>query len=285
MITDEVILNQLKDIHGDKYAYTAIEPHGEFNKMITYTCNTCGDTNSQLLHNHLNGNGCRKCSYTQRGNRMRYTLEDITAIGKELHGEKYEYLELIEVPDKKNSRKIKYRCTICDTVNEQSIYRFIHGASCKRCSRRRGAALTNGKKKQITLSTVRKAGRSIYKKRYRYIKLEKHNGRSRPSVTFFCKQCNKEITQNVESHLLKNGCPECAKRIREKIRSSSSQSIINALKNIHKEYEFVNVVALNNRHQIVFKYPSCSMTRTQDAVALLQGRQCICSVKSISDLL
>lgn len=284
ILLTEDLISQLKEIHGEKYTYTDVTPYGKYNKLITYICKECGDTNQQLLHNHLNGNGCRRCSYTQRAIRKRYSFEDIVAIGKELHGNEYEYLAIVNPTGKATNRKIKYRCTTCDTINEQSIYRFIHGTACKKCSRVRGASLARSKRQLTTLSLVRQVGHSIYRRKYRYIKLEKGECESRHKVTFFCNECNTEFTQNVETHLLRNGCPECVKRIRQKIRSSSNHSIIGMLRNKHKEYEFISVISVNNKVQVAFKCSSCSMIRTQDVVAMIQGRKCICTSKSIHEL-
>jgi hypothetical protein len=281
---DGALSTKLKEIHGEKYTYVGVTDCDKFNKFIHYKCNACNADIKQLLHNHLNGCGCRDCSYVERGSRKRYTFDDVVKIGKELHGETYEYIMLISPKGKVTNRRIQYRCTVCNTVNEQSIYRFIHGTSCRKCSRTRGAALARGKRKVTTLSMVRTIGNALYKRRYRYISLEKGTSEGRHRLTFFCKACEKEVTQTVETHLTRNGCTECAERTKKRVRSFSEQSILGALRVVHKDYEFFSVTMLNNRSYVMFKCPSCDRVRTQDVVALLQGRRCVCSAKSVTEL-
>ncbi len=51
ILLTEDLINQLNEIHGEKYTYTDVTHYGKYNKLITYNCKECGDTNQQLLHN------------------------------------------------------------------------------------------------------------------------------------------------------------------------------------------------------------------------------------------
>ncbi len=85
MISQNVILERFKAIHGDKYNYAKVESQGTRQKVII-TCRVHGDF-MQLPHDHYNGRGCRECFM----DRNKHSLVTIKEKGNELFGDKYDY--------------------------------------------------------------------------------------------------------------------------------------------------------------------------------------------------
>ena len=82
--TTEQFIEKAKKIHGDKYDYSKIN-YISTNKKVTIICKEHGEF-EQSPHNHLENNGCSKCS----GNK-KLSNEDFIQKAKLIHGNKYDY--------------------------------------------------------------------------------------------------------------------------------------------------------------------------------------------------
>ena len=94
-LTTNEWIEKAKLVHADKYDYSKSEYTGSQNK-ICIICKKHGEF-WQIARNHLSGNGCPKCSKTQKGN-----LKTFIEKAKRVHGDKYDYSKVEYINKKKN---------------------------------------------------------------------------------------------------------------------------------------------------------------------------------------
>ena len=100
-MTEEEFFEKAKEVHGDKYDYSkTVFTRGY--KKVTITCPTHGDF-EQLAKDHLKGAGCRQCAMErvwkenkkQHRTKRKITTEEFIERAKEIHGDKYDYSEVV----------------------------------------------------------------------------------------------------------------------------------------------------------------------------------------------
>ena len=94
----EEFVKKAKEIHGDKYNYSKVEYNGNKNKI----CIICPEHGEfwQTPNNHLNGCGCKKCSYEINPRRKRNTLEEFIKKANETHHNIYDYSQVNYINNK-----------------------------------------------------------------------------------------------------------------------------------------------------------------------------------------
>ena len=123
---DEFI-KKAKQVHGDRYDYSKTE-YKTSKEKVCIICPEHGEFWQTPL-NHLNGAGCKKCSYINKGNKLRSSNEEFIKKAKQVHGDKYDY------------SKVKYKgsfekvCIICPEHGEfwQRPVDHLNGRGCQRC--------------------------------------------------------------------------------------------------------------------------------------------------------
>lgn len=133
--SDSEILAAAKEAHGEKYTYGRIYFDGELGspkrkRVMEITCPTHG-TFIQGVKFHIKGQGCRACGITSRVDAARYTLEDVVARAKEVHGEFFKHGELTPTGATGLARIV----VICPTHGEfsQIVSAHLAGSGCPRC--------------------------------------------------------------------------------------------------------------------------------------------------------
>jgi hypothetical protein len=120
--TKESVIKQAKDTHNGLYNYPDFEYVNVFQK-ISIHCEQHG-LFTQTIHNHLQGQGCPKCSC-----RFKYTTEDFIAKAKTVHGDLYSYERSVFVDSK---QKMLITCKIhSDFLQSSSDH--IQGRGCPTC--------------------------------------------------------------------------------------------------------------------------------------------------------
>ena len=128
-LTTEEFIIRAKKVHDCKYDYSKVVYVNARNK-ICIKCPTHGEF-WQYPHDHLKGQGCRKCSCVNRLVKFRYDTNDFIFHAKETHGDKYDYSKVEYV----NSRtKV---CIVCPIHGEfwQSPAHHIMGYNCPKCAK------------------------------------------------------------------------------------------------------------------------------------------------------
>ena len=91
--TSEEFIQKAKAIHGDRYDYSKVNYKNSYSKVII-TCPDHGDS-EQFPFDHLNGQGCPKCSYEKLSLKFRNTVNEFIEKAKLIHENKYDYSKVI----------------------------------------------------------------------------------------------------------------------------------------------------------------------------------------------
>lgn len=109
--------------HGDKFLYLS-----RFYKTtikVRLQCKKCKYTYEQLPNSHLNGSGCLNCNGFRR-----MSDEEFVAKAREVHGERYDYLEKYY----SLTSKLKLRCRRCSRYFHASPANHLNGfGGCRKC--------------------------------------------------------------------------------------------------------------------------------------------------------
>lgn len=143
-LNTEDFIRKAKAVHGNNYDYTKIKYINTHTKVIII-CPEHGEF-SQTAANHLQGQGCVKCS-----GRYTITTNEFIDKAKSVHGDKYDYSKVDYV-----DTKIKV-IIICPEHGEfkQSPYTHLIGTECPKCH---GMGYT-----YVTLTEVKKIIQPIMK--------------------------------------------------------------------------------------------------------------------------
>lgn len=128
-IKQDVWIQRVKKIHGDKYDYSKTIYNGGCN-IVTITCPIHGDF-TQKANKHLyHGHGCPKCGIESRATKRTLTTDEFINKSKKVHGDKYDYSKTRY----KSSRE--HVCITCPTHGDfyMSPNHHLGGQGCKECN-------------------------------------------------------------------------------------------------------------------------------------------------------
>ena len=222
--TNEEFIKEAKKVHGDKYDYSKVE----YVNNKTKVCIICPKHGEfwQTPKNHLNGQGCIKCSYKLRAEKNQLTTEEFIEKARQIHGNKYDYSKVKYV---NNKAKV---CIICPEHGEfwQTANMHLQGNGCKIC----------GGNKKKTIEEFIKEAREIHEDKYDYSKVEYVN-----AYTSVCIICPKhgEFWQTPNGHLKGSGCKKCGVEKRKLMRTYTLDEFINKSKETHTvQYDYSETV-------------------------------------------
>jgi hypothetical protein len=129
--TKEEFLDKARLAHGDKYNYDLAEYINCITKINIF-CKTCDKYFVQSPENHLQGQGCRKCSE----DKYRSTRDEFIKKSREKHGDKYNY-DLVEYVN--TNTKIKIICNKCNFIfSQRPDHHYTDGQGCPVCKESKG---------------------------------------------------------------------------------------------------------------------------------------------------
>lgn len=186
--TQEFIKNA-KKVHGDKYIYGKVEYVNNQTK-IEIICPIHGSF-LQRPNKHLQGDNCMQCS-----SKNRITTQEFIQRAIEIHGNKYDYSEVIYI---NNKTKIKITCNRNNHTFMQIPRSHLKGYNCPDCS---------SSKKLTTEKFIKKAN---LKHNYRYDYSLVDYKSTYEKVFIICKEHGK-FEQQPSNHLSGSDCPKCKGR-------------------------------------------------------------------------
>ena len=192
MLTKDVILEKIKDAHGDKYDYSLFKDYKGVNHNIDIICYKHG-VFSQRLSRHINEkkSGCPKCVGQNK------TTDEVIKEFKSVHGDRYNYSE---VKYKCANDKVIIICKIHGKFEQTPCHHYLKKNNCPKC---------NGMNK--TPEEIIKIFRKKHGDKYNYDSINDYDVvRSHTFINIKC-LFHGFFKQIVYSHLSGRGCPSCAK--------------------------------------------------------------------------
>jgi hypothetical protein len=196
--TLENIIERTKNMYKDEnYVYLSIE---RINKhtYVNYLCEKHGLI-SQMVSNHLKGCGCKFCGIERRVAKRRMTFDEFVEKAKQVHGEKYKYLKLIN--KLKERTLIKYSCKK-HGIQYQNITNHLLGYGCYKC----------GGTKKLTDDEIKERLKEKFNGKITYI--GNYKGVDDTTTKFKCNICQNEFENSLANVLdMINGCSYCSESI------------------------------------------------------------------------
>lgn len=201
-------IEKAKKVHGDRYNYDSVDYINNHTK-ITLFCERHGAF-IQAPKNHLNGNGCPKCSHAM-------TNEEFITRVNEVHNNKYSYVNTIY---NKASEKIEIDCSIHGSFI-QKAQSHLQGVGCPKCANE-----SRSSKLRFTTEEFIEKAKEIHGDKYDYSKVDFKG--SRVKVKIFC-NTHGQFLQTPNGHLNGYGCIKCGKiDMAEKTTKTTEQFISEA---------------------------------------------------------
>ena len=180
--------------HGDRYDYSKVN-YVRDDEHVIVICKIHGEF-PVTPGNHTRGTGCPKCAHDA----LSHTLDHYIDRAKEVHGDRYDYSEIIGNP--RINDKVPIKCKI-HGVFKQPFNEHIHaGHGCPICGQ-----LVINEKHSLSQDEVLKRFTKVHGDRYDYSKFvytgKKNNG------IIICRE-HGEFLQAPGNHVNGAGCPKCA---------------------------------------------------------------------------
>lgn len=209
--------------HNNKYKYVENTYKGYSNK-INILCSIHGEF-SQLVNNHIKGQGCPKCGIKKQTEKQTISQEDYIKRFEEVHNNKFDYSKVEYV-----SSKTKV-IIICKEHGEFEQTPYLHLKSkqgCPKCS-----GLEPVTKKEFVKKAIEK-----HDNRYDFSNLN-YKGYNK-TTEFICNEHGKFKTK--PSTVLTNmGCNKCSST-----RKRATEEIIEEFKKAHEDFYDYSLVKYKN---------------------------------------
>ncbi len=188
--TNNYIIKAIKK-HSDLYDYSKVKYIDAKNK-IEIICTKHGSFLIQA-GNHLSGQGCPKCKGRKK------TTDDFITQAKQIHGDKYDYLETVY---QRCDRNVIIICPIPGHGHfTQQPSNHLNGKGCPEC----GHQLTASKKTKTQDVFISQAT-AKHNNKYDYTNINYIN--SSTKIPILCPD-HGEFLQKPSHHLWGQGCPKC----------------------------------------------------------------------------
>jgi len=231
--TTDKFISESNSVHGSKYDYSLVEYVGSHTK-VKIICPEHGIF-KQTPTNHVNQNGCPKCSYEDNGVRRSLTTEDFIKRAREVHGDKYDY-SLVDYIH--NTKCVKIICPE-HGVFEQTLNDHIN-SSCPICT-------TEKHKQNQYIKFINKA-REVHGDKYDYYLVDYTH--SKTKVKIICPE-HGVFEQNPNVHLLQKGCLEC---LANSQRDANFTNFINKAREVHGDkydYSLIDYISCTVKVEII----------------------------------
>ena len=203
--SNDKFISEAQMIHNGKYDYSKVE----YVNAKTKICIICPEHGEfwQTPHNHLQGQGCPKCSPTLKLNKDVF-IEN----SNKKHNGKYDYSKVKYI---NNRTKV---CIICPEHGEfwQTPSNHMYGYGCAKC-----ANSLNAENHTSNTDIFIEKAKLMHLNKYDYSKVKYINNRTK--VCIICPE-HGEFWQTPDAHLSNKGCPKCGR-----VMSNPEDEIVNVL--------------------------------------------------------
>ena len=135
MIDRYTAIWKLIQVHGYLYDYRTVNDLKNENSEINYICDKHGLV-SQIYHNHKQGKKCRKCSYTDRVESRRMTVDKVIEKCKEKNIDisKYDLSDVFIIVKDYKTVLCNVMCKKCGHIWSPLTITFMKGVGCPKCA-------------------------------------------------------------------------------------------------------------------------------------------------------
>jgi hypothetical protein len=246
-LTLEEFKKKAVEKHGNKYSYDKVVYLGRKSKIVI-TCLKHGDF-EQIVRNHLEGLGCKKCAVNQRF----LSLKEFKERANKIHNYKYNYDQSIYLGF---HSEISIICPVHGKF-EQKVAGHLSGRGCKICK--------NEKQSKRQFYDVKKfinKANKVHNFYYDYSETIYKN--SLDKVVIICKVHGKFL-QIPSRHLIGNGCIKCAGKFQ--LNNETFIEKANIVHNYRYDYSMIDYKTAHTKIFIIcrkhgaFKQKACSHMR------------------------
>ncbi len=227
-------VSKAKDVHGERYDYSQTD-YTESRAEVLIICRVHGSFR-QISANHLQGNGCKKCSSlttavaVSAANRSNTT--DFVEKAQQKHGDLYGY-------EKVEYETCQQKVTlVCRTHGDFEITPASHlaGTGCKKC-----AIATITLSMSNTLEDFIREAKKAHGSTYDYSKVVYVNNRE--LIDIVCPE-HGTFKQRPRHHTAGHGCQHCsAALISEQKTKYTTESYIELVGRVHKQkYKYTDCI-------------------------------------------
>ena len=266
-LTQEEILQQFREVHGDKYDYSLVK-YEHSHKKITVICLQHGQF-TILPYSHKQGSGCNLCGNILIGLKSRKKQDEVIEQFKTIHGDKYDYsLAKYE----KNNKKIQVICKIHGIFNI-TPNSHLNGSGCKLCGLNRLITSRKHTQEQVIQNFI-----NVHGDRYDYSLVEYHNSLKKIQVI-----CKLHGIFNIApaSHKAGQGCSLCGDISSGSKRTyTQEQAIQKFVKSHGNYYDYTNTKYLGINKKIIITCPIHGEFITNPETHWNGGRCPLCVLKN-----
>ncbi len=222
--TQEDIIQEFKEIHGNKYDYSKVQYiTGE--TPVTIICPNHGKF-QQLPKLHKKGRGCPKCTNT--GLNAKKSNEEIIQEFHKVHKDKYDYSKVNYI---NNNTKVEIICPKHGSFFQIPVT-HKKGIGCPYCAGR----MKNPQEEII------ESFKTVHGNKYDYSKVQYKN--TETPVTIICPD-HGEFQQLPKLHKKGKGCPKCVNR------NKTHEEIIEDFRKVHGDkYDYSKMKYEHSRKKI-----------------------------------
>jgi len=228
-VTTKTFVERASKVHNNKFSYqdtTYVKTH----QHVVITCPIHGNF-SQTPGNHLQGNGCPKCSAKHT-----YTTDEFIDQAISVHGTRYDYSHSACAT---NNSKVLIRCIDHNIVFEQTPNKHLLGQGCPTC----------GRTAKRSLHEFINQSNAVHQDLYDYSRVKYINTHTK--VEIICPVHGVFVQAPVKHINQQCGCPKCAPTY-----SKTRDEFINKVNQVHfNEYDYTELTYVNSRTNIVITCP------------------------------
>jgi len=227
--TREEVIEQFKEIHGDKFSYENLT-YKNHNTKVEIICNKHGSF-FMLPGNHKNGMGCPTCGGTEK-----YTTETIIQAFKKKHGDLFDY-SLVKYKDSRS--KIIIICREHGKFKQTPSGHLSGKLGCEKC-----LSEHLSESQRLDNKTLINQFKEAHGDLYDYSLVE--NKSNTENVKIIC-SIHGVFLQTPSNHKKGKGCSKCRGGVKY-----TQQQILKQFESAHgKSYDYSKVIYKNNHTKVI----------------------------------
>jgi len=231
----ETLLNEFKQVHGDRYGYELLNDNNYKNNRtkVPVLCKEHGVFYITPSH-HINGSGCSKCGAKSAGYKLRKKQDDFISQALKKHNCKYKYDKVEYI---NSYTKVCITCPIHGDFFQLPSH-HLNGIGCPKC----------GGTSKKSLKTFVEQANIVHNHKYGYEKTIYVNDRTKVIIT--C-PIHGDFSQTPNQHIQGHGCPICGHN-----HKYTTEEFIDLANKVHSfKYRYNKTKYVNSHTKVIITCP------------------------------